>query len=197
MVIESRKWRLLVQAFVLIITGALIIGFAGSAIYALQTPEPAPILSAAQLVGGAYDGRYATVEGVPDPARSVTVRQGDVTTYWVRLVEYGDGLYVTTTDSAWQVATGDRVRRFTGKLGRLTSAADYAEFKRVSGLPPPGPDEEVYVLVEGEQPNAYRPMLPVVGGLLIVWGLVFWGFVRAWRHRGPRRDSVEAAKPLS
>jgi len=196
MVIESRKWRLLVPAFVLIVTGALIIGFAGSAIYALQQAEPAPILSAAQLADGTYDGRYATVEGVPDPARSVTVRQGDVTTYWVRLVEYGDGLYITTTDSAWQVATGDRVRRFTGKLGRLTRAADYAAFQRVADLPQPLPDD-AYVLVEGEQPDTYRPMLPVVGGLLIVWGLVFWGFVRAWRHHGPRPDSVEATKPLS
>jgi hypothetical protein len=194
MVIESRKWRLLVPAFVLIVTGTLIVGFGGSAIYALQKAEPAPILSAAQLVGGAYDGRYATVEGVPDPARSVTVRQGDVTTYWVRLVEYGDGLYVTTTDSAWQVATGDRVRRFTGKLGRLTSAADYAEFKRVAGLPHPPPDD-AYVLVEGEQPDTYRPMVPVVVGLVILWGLVFWGFIRVWRHRGPRPDSLEPTKP--
>lgn len=196
MVIESRKWRLLVPAFVLIVMGALIVGFGGSALYALQKAEPAPILSAAQLSDGGYDGRYATVEGVPDPARSVTVRQGDVTTYWVRLVEYGDRLYVTTTDSAWQLLPGDRVRRFTGKLGRLTRAADYSEFKRVADLPQPLPDD-AYVLVEGEEPDTYRPMVPVVGGLLVLWGVVFWGFIRIWRQRGPRRDSIEATKLLS
>jgi hypothetical protein len=196
MVIESRKWRLLLPAFVLLVTGALIVGFAGSAVYALQKAEPAPILSAAQLADGTYDGRYATVEGTPDLARSVTVRQGDVTTYWVWLAEYGDGLYVTTTDSAWQVATGDRMRRFTGKLGRLTSAADYSEFKRVADLPQPLPDV-AYVLVEGEEPDTYRPMLPLMGALLILWGLTLWGFIRIWRHRGPRRDSMEATKPLS
>ena len=196
MVIESRKWRLLLPAFVLVVTGALIVGFAGSAVYALQKAEPAPILSAAQLADGTYDGRYATVEGTPDLSRSVTVRQGDVTTHWVRLVEYGDGLYVTTTDSAWQVATGDRVRRFTGKLGRLTAATDYNEFKRLADLPHPLPDD-AYVLVEGEEPDTYRPMLPLMGALLLLWALTLWGFIRIWRHRGPRRDLFEATKPLS
>lgn len=196
MVIESRKWRLLLPAFVLIITGALIVGFFGSAVYALQKAEPAPILSAAQLVDSTLGGRYVTVEGVPDLTRSVTVRQGDVTTYWVPLVEYGDWLYVTTTDSAWQVPTGDHIHRFTGKLGRLTSAADYSEFKRLADLPRPLPDD-AYVLVEGEEPDTYRPMVPVVGGLAVLWGLALWGFIRVWRHRGPRRDSMKATEPLA
>ncbi len=196
MVIESRKWRLLLPAFVLIITGALIVGFFGSAVYSLQKAEPAPILSAVQLVDSTFSGRYATVEGVPDPARSVTVRQGDVTTYWVPLVEYGDRLYVTTIDSAWQVTTGGHVRRFTGKLGPLTSASDYTEFKRLADLPRPLPDD-AYVLVEGEEPDTYRPMVPVVGGLAILWGLALWGFIRVWRHRGPRRNSIKATEPLS
>jgi hypothetical protein len=32
---------------------------------------------------------------------------------------------------------------------------------------------------------------------VILWGLVFWGFIRIWRHRGPRRDAVKATEPLS
>src|SRR5262245_33743089 len=75
MVLETRKWRLLVRVALLILTGVLIFGWAGPALYALQKAEPAPILGPAQLDDQALAGRFATVEGTPDLERVVVVHE--------------------------------------------------------------------------------------------------------------------------
>jgi hypothetical protein len=185
MILESRKWRLWLLAALLLVTTWLIIGWAGSAAFALQQAEPAPINSSDQLAQDAFNGRFATVESAPDLAGVVAVHQGGVTTYWVPLRGFSDRLFVTTNDTEWQTATVHPVQRFTGKIVRLSDAPGYDGFKHLLG---PGklPPDEAYALLEGEQPDTYRPMVPMVAALIGVWLLGAVGFVRVWRRRRPR-----------
>jgi hypothetical protein len=185
MILESRKWRLWLLAALLLVTSWLIIGWAGPASFALQQAEPAPIVSADQLTQDALNGRFATVEGAPDLGRVVAVHQGGVTSYWVPLTGFADRLFVTTTDTAWQTATVHPVQRFTGKIVHLSDAPDYDGFKRLV-TPAHVPPSEAYVLLEGEQPDTYRPMVPMVATLIGLWLVGAVGFVRVWRRRQPR-----------
>jgi hypothetical protein len=185
MVLETRKWRLLLRAALLILTGALIFGWAGPALYALQKAEPAPILSPAQLEDKSLAGRFATVEGTPDLDRVVVVHETGVTSYWVPLVGYADQLLVVTTHRDWETARTEPVLRFTGKVVPLSSAPDYGAYKRI--VAPDGTlPEDAYALLEGEEPETYRPLIPVVGALLVLWLIVFIGFIQVWKRRRPR-----------
>jgi hypothetical protein len=186
MVLKPRKWRLLLGAALLILTGALIFGWAGPALYALQKAEPAPIITSAQLEDSSLAGRFATVEGRPDLTRVVTVHEAGVTTYWIPLVGYDNRLFVTSTHREWQAATREPVLRFTGKVVRLSSAPDYDAFKRLAKSTAIVFPDDAYALLEGEEPETYRPMVPVVGGLLILWLVVFIFFVQVWHRRQPR-----------
>src|SRR5689334_3869501 len=164
MVLETRKWRLLLRAALLLLTGALIFGWAGPALYALQKAEPVPIGSLAQLESDSLDGRFATVESAPDLNRVVTVHAAGVTSYWIPLAGYNGRFLAVTTHSDWQTAPQQPQLRFTGKVVKLSSAPDYDAYKRLVAPNGKLPDDS-YALIEGEQPEAYRPMVPVVGAL--------------------------------
>jgi hypothetical protein len=79
--------------------------------------------------------------------------------------------------------------RFTGKVVRLSSAPDYGAYKRIVAPDSPLP-EDAYVLLEGEEPETYRPMVPVVAALLVLWLVVFVGFIRIWQRRRPRSHAT-------
>ena len=188
MVFESRKWRLLLRAALLVGLGWAIIGWAGPALYALQEPEPAALTSPAQLADGALDGRFATVAARPDLPHAVAVHSESTTVYWVPLAGFDHRLLVSTPGLAWQQT--DPVPRFTGKIVSLATAPDAAAFKAVLDREQPDqtwlPQKEVYVLLEGEHPGTYRPMIPVVGALALLLIVVSVDLVRVWR-RWPRR----------
>ena len=189
MVLETRKWRLLLRAALLILTGVLIFGWAGPALYALQKAEPAPIQGPAQLQDHSLDGRFATVEATPDLDQVVVVHEAGVTSYWVPLVGYGDQLLVVTTQRDWEGARPAPRVRFTGKVVPLSSAPDYGAYKRIVAPDGTLPDD-TYALLEGEEPETYRPMIPLVGALLVLWLIVFIGFIQVWKRRRPRSQAA-------
>jgi hypothetical protein len=190
MILESRKWRLIVQGLALLITTALILGYSGMASYALQDDTPQTIYGPGQLVGRELDGQFAVLRAQADLERAVALHRDGHTTYWVPVRGYTDiagaiTLFVLTDDVGGARRAGSAA--FVGRLVRFADAPHAGAAQdalREALAQPVGLDS--YVLIEGDAPQAYRPMVPLVGVLGVVWFLSLFAFTRAWR-RSPRR----------
>jgi hypothetical protein len=128
-----------------------------------------------------------------DLSRAVALHRDGHTSYWVPVRGYTDAagaitLFILTDDvreSATPGAGADTP--FVGRLVRFTDAPHAGDAAKVLDdalSDPVAPD--TYVLIEGEAPQAYRPVVPLVGGLGLIWFLSLVSFTRAWR-RAPRR----------
>jgi hypothetical protein len=199
MILESRKWRLIVPGLALLITTALILGFAGPASYALQDDTPRLIYGPAQLSEHKLDGRFAVLRAQAALDRAVALHREGHTSYWVPVSGYNDArgaslLFVLTDDiygaptPEQDLPAGGDGPAFVGRLVRFADAphADDAEKVLAEAEGAPVVPKDAYVLIEGEAPKTYRPMVPLVGGLGLVWFLALVSFTRAWR-RTPRR----------
>jgi hypothetical protein len=193
MIIESRKWRLILQGLALLVTTGLILGFSGPASYALQDDTPHAIYGPRALSKNSLDGRFAVLRAQADLSRAVALHRDGHTSYWVPVRGYTDAagaitLFILTDDvreSATPGAGADTP--FVGRLVRFTDAPHAGDAAKVLDdalSDPVAPD--TYVLIEGEAPQAYRPVVPLVGGLGLIWFLSLVSFTRAWR-RAPRR----------
>src|SRR5437763_4162853 len=85
MILQSRKWRLLLRMVTLVITSTLMLAFAAPASYALQDDRPKLITPANQL----FDKQkpiaetYVYTSALPDLAHIVTTRGIGTTYYWI------------------------------------------------------------------------------------------------------------------
>ena len=194
MILESRKWRLIGQGLALLITTVLILGFSGPASYALQDDQPHTIYSSRTLSKMGLNGRFTVLRGAADLDRAVALHRDGHTSYWVPVRGYTDKegaihLFILTDDihtPPTAVAGGEQPAPFVGRLVRFDEAPHADAAQQVLSLAlgdPVGPD--TYVLIEGDAPKAYRPMVPLVGGLGLIWFLSLVSFTRAWR-RAPR-----------
>jgi hypothetical protein len=197
MILESRKWRLILRALVLLVTTALILGFSGLTSYALQDDTPHAIYGRQSLSKQSLDGRFAVLRAQAELDHAVALHRDGQTMYWVPVRGYTDKegsikLFILTDDvpSATSTPSLDSAPDGGAYVGRLVrfAAAPYAadaEKVLITALNDPvGPD--TYVLIQGEAPKAYRPMVPLMGGLGVIWFLSLVSFTRAWR-RSPRR----------
>jgi len=189
-VLESRKWRLILQGLVVLITSLLILGYSGLASYALQDDTPHAINGARRLAKDQLNGRFTVLRAQADLDHSVALHRDGHTSYWVPIRGYTDKegaikLFVITDDINF--ASGNTEVAFTGRLVPFDQAPYAGDAEKVLNAAlndPVAPD--TYVLLEGEAPKTYRPMVPLVGGLGLVWFVTAVSFTRSWR-RAPRR----------
>ncbi|MDQ3929626.1 MAG: hypothetical protein M3328_10835 [Chloroflexota bacterium] len=199
MILQSRKWRLLFRMVALLITSLLMLAFAGPASYALQDDTPKPLTSPIQLLdrNNPVSGRFVNAAGVPDFAHAFAIKDGGDTHYWVPLRGYGNLLFVRTDDIKYILpfdyssANGlwDRAQvHYTGKVTSLSGEPDAEEaIKQLSGQGFRIDKDKALVLVQGEMPSTYRPMVPVMPALAFVWGLALVGLLQILRRRRPLR----------
>ncbi|HMA34352.1 MAG TPA: hypothetical protein VKY74_07690 [Chloroflexia bacterium] len=193
MILESRKWRLILQGLILLVTTGLILAFSGLASYALQDDSPHAIDGPHQPSKDSLTGRFTVLQAQAELDRAVALHRDGHTAYWVPVRGYSDKqegvskLFVLTDDIHPAPAPVTGAPAFIGRLVRFEDAPHAQDARAVLAQAlntPVAPD--TYVLIEGDAPKAYRPMVPLVGGLGLVWFLSLVSFTRAWR-RAPRR----------
>ncbi|MFL5732757.1 MAG: hypothetical protein ACJ78Q_06105 [Chloroflexia bacterium] len=199
MILQSRKWRLLLRVITLVVTSSLMLAFAAPASYALQDDRPKLISRAEQLFDKEkpVDGTYVYTSALPDLAHMVTTRGIGTTYYWIPLARFGNKLLVRAEGDSFLQAyykaadlnldSGPREGTFYGKITSLTSQADWERLAgRLDSAGVKIDNEQTMVLLQGEAPQTYRPMVPVVGVLAAFWALALVGLLRIVRG-GSRR----------
>ena len=188
MILQSRKWRLLLRVITLVVTSLLMLAFAAPASYALQDDRPKLITRVDQL----FDKQrpiadsYVYTSALPDLAHIVTTRGIGTTYYWIPLPAYGNKLLVRADGESFLHAyyraadlnldPGPREANFYGKITPLTGQADWERLVDRLALEGVTVDkEQTMVLLQGEEPSTYRPMVPVVGFLALSWVLALVG----------------------
>jgi hypothetical protein len=205
MILQSRKWRLLLRIVTLAVTSLLMLAFAAPASYALQDDSPKPITRVEQLFDKQQPiaGSYVYTSALPDLDHMVTTRGIGTTYYWIPLPEFGNKLLVRAEGESFLQAyyraadlnldSGPREANFYGKITALTGQADWERLVARLALEGVKVDkEQTMVLLQGEEPQAYRPMVPVVGLLAAFWALALVGVLRILRGTGPRRKMHNA-----
>jgi hypothetical protein len=201
MILESRKWRLVLRILALVLTTGMMLAVAGPVSYALQDDTPKQISVPRQLYGPEGEpltDTYVYLEAVPELDRSVRTGEGDDTRYWLPLKGYAGVLFLRTDEGKYLLPyryTGEpgsplySTGHFSGKLTTLKGQPD-AE-KAVDALAAQGIYVDVdtaMVLLQGEEPKAYRPIVPIMPLLALFWVVVLVGAWQIWRGRQrPRR----------
>ncbi len=200
MILQSRKWRLLLRVAVLAFASVLMLAFAAPASYALQDDRPKPVTRIEQLYDKEkpVEGTYIYTSALPDLERMVTTYSINATYHWIPLPGYGNHLLVRADGDDFLHAyyrnmdlnldAQIKVANFYGKVTPLKSQAGSEEV--VKDLAQKGitvDKEDTMVLLQGEEPSAYRPMVPVVGVLALFWILALVGLMRILSGRRPRR----------
>ena len=196
MILESRKWRLVLRIVALVLTTGLMLAVAGPVSYALQDDTPRQITVPRQLYGPEGEPLadiFAYLEAVPDLDRSVRTGEDGDTRYWLPLRGYGGTLFVRTEEGKYLLPY-----RYTGALdGPLYSTGRFSgKLTTLKGQP--GAEEAVealaargvwvdidtaMVLLLGEEPKTYRPMVPVMPLLALFWAVALVGAWQIWRGR--------------
>jgi hypothetical protein len=208
MVYRSRRWRLLIRAFLLVIASVLMLLFAGPVTYALQADEPQYLDASAQLYAEdrPLDGKYVQVEGKPDLLHAFATDEILTTYYWIPVQGYDRHLLIRTDDPQYLFPYDYDPQRgfidasevqYTGKalpLKTQMSADTVVEELAARGVPVD--KEKVVLLSQGEIPSRFRPMVPVMPALAWVWLAALVGLIRIARRRpryevaGRRQDVV-------
>ncbi|HUP27997.1 MAG TPA: hypothetical protein VM409_06150 [Chloroflexia bacterium] len=209
MILQSRKWRLLIRAITLLVTSVLMLAFAGPASYALQDDTPRLITSPAQLTSTErpVTNSFASAKGLPNIATSFATEAGSDTYFWIPLEGYGNRLLVRTKNPTDALPDnfipGVKTEVETNYTGKVTTLESQPGSKEVlSALKDRGINAEkgeVMVLQQGEKPSTYRPMVPVFPVLAWLWLAALAGLIQIGRGRQSRRRfssaSVAARNP--
>ena len=203
MILESRKWRLLIRIAALLLTSGLMLAVAGPVSYALQDDTPKVITVSRQLFdkeSKPLPDFFAHIDTVPDINRAITTGEGDGAHYWIPVQGFDNLLFVRTDkgqylfpydqDPAAGFLAADKVR-YSGKITTLKSQPDAD--KALQALADQGikiDKENAMVLLQGEEPATYRPIVPVMPLLAIFWAVALVGAYQIWRGRRPRRGSL-------
>ncbi len=202
MILRSRRWRLLIRMLALVVTSALIFVFAGAASYALQDDSPKPLTTIAQLYSKdkPLADTYVNVAAAPDLEHALTTRELLGSHYWIPLHGYGYQLFVRTTSGQYLFPYDYNPRTGFGDAqytvfysGKITPLAGQANAdKIVNELAAQGitvDKDHAMVLLEGEAPQAYRPVVPVMPVLAWLWLAAFLGLLQIWRGKRIKRTA--------
>jgi hypothetical protein len=203
MILESRKWRLVIRILTLLLTSVLMFAVAGPVSYALQDDTPKLITVPRQL----YDkdnkplpDSFADIDTVPDINRAISTGEGGGTHYWIPVQGFDNLLFVRTDkgqylfpyDQSPETGFIDQgIVRYSGKITTLKGQPDGE--KAVAALEKQGikvDKENAMVLLQGEEPATYRPIVPVMPLLAIFWALALAGAWQIWRGRRPIRANM-------
>jgi hypothetical protein len=209
MILESRKWRLLIRLSVLLATSLLMLGFVGPVSYALQDDKPTPITAPQQLSNKekSLEGRYADAKGAPTLNYAFTTKEFMTTYYWIPVAGYDDKLFIRTEDpqylfpSDYDPVTGFLPGAEVDYAGKILSLKSQANADKLveewAGRGIIVDKESAMVLSHGETPSAYRPMVPVIPALAWMWLAALIGLVQIVRGRSPRHKLARAAIPTA
>jgi hypothetical protein len=203
MILESRKWRLLIRIVALVLTSVLMLAVAGPVSYALQDDTPKVITVSRQLFdkdGKPLPDSFAHIDTVPDINRAITTGEGDSAHYWIPVQGFDNLLFVRTDkgqylfpydqDPVTGFLVGDKVR-YSGKITTVKGQPDAD--KALKALEAQGisvDKDNAMVLLQGEEPATYRPIVPVMPLLAIFWAVALVGAWQIWRGRRPRRGNI-------
>lgn len=197
MILHSRKWRLLIRIVTLAITSVLMLAFAGAASYALQDDRPRPLTSSAQMYNKQKPlaETYVNVTAVPAIERALSTSELIGTTrYWIPLQGYNNELFVRTDSGQYlfpydyNPETGFGGERsgvlYSGKITPLKGQANADDvIKQMAKQGVIVDKEKAMVLLQGEAPQAYRPVVPVMPVLAWLWLAAFLGLMQIWRGK--------------
>lgn len=197
MIWESRKWRLVTRIIAVLVASILMFAVAGPVSYALQNDTPQPVTVSRQLYdekGKPVIDKYVYVEALPDLARVVTTGEGGSTHYLIPISGFNHKLFIYTDKGQYLFPfdyTSDggflmdsKPIRYFGKVTTLQSQVNADE--AFAGLNKMGiylDKDTTMVLVQGEQPSNYRPIVPVMPALAVCWTLALIGAFQVWRGR--------------
>jgi hypothetical protein len=200
MILQSRKWRLLIRTIVLALASALLLAFAAPASYALQADTPKLVTSATELLNKEQpiSGAYIFTSSMPDLANIVTTESLATSYHWIVLPAFGNNLLVRTEGDSYLHAyyramdlnmdTAPRAGNFYGKVTALreqTGADEAVKQLAANGVQIDA--DTAMVILQGEAPSTYRPMVPVVGVLAVFWLLALVGLYNILSGRRQRR----------
>ncbi len=194
MILQSRRWRLLIRTAALVITSVLMLAFAGPVSYALQDDTPKPLTNPDQLFVKEKPvvDSYVTITAVPDLSHNaIAIKDGDNTSYWIPLHGFDNKLFVRIDSDAYvPYAYGEGSETLTHYSGKVTILKGQADSEKViKELAKRGvtvDKDKVMVLVQGEEPKTFRPIVPVMPALALLWGATLIGLLQIWRGRRPR-----------
>ena len=209
MILDSRKWRLLIRLSALLITSVLMLAFAGPVSYALQDDTPTSITAPRQLFDKQkpLEGNYVEAWGQPLPNSVFTTKEFVTTYYWIPVGGYGNRLFIRTEDPQYLFpddynpvmgfqSSGAAVE-YKGKIVPLKSqpnADKLVEEWADRGIAVD--KEKTMVLSQGEVPSAYRTIVPMMPALAWVWLAALVGMVQILRgRRVPRHKLARASAP--
>ncbi len=200
MILQSRRWRLLLRTVVLVLASALMLAFAAPASYALQDDRPKQITSASQLYDKARPvaETYIYTSAMPDLQRIVTTHGLTTIYHWILVPSYNGHLLVRAEGDSFlhayyrgmdhNLATSPVQANFYGKVTPLKGQAGADDV--VTEMAAQGvylDKETAMVLLQAEEPSTYRPMVPVIGLLALFWVLALTGLLRILSGRRPKR----------
>lgn len=206
MILRSRRWRLTIRFMALVITSLLMLAFAGPVSYALQDDSPRHIVSPRQLLDkdAPVEGAYVSATGVPDLAHAFGLKDGGDTYYWIPLAAYdsrllvraasGEYLFPYDYDSATGFSAASEVR-YVGKVTSLKGQPNADKIvEELAGQGIVADQESTMVLLLGEKPSTYRPIVPVMPALALLWAAALAGLLQIWLRKSPRRRLKRAAQ---
>ena len=203
MILQSRRWRLLIRVATLLVTSLVMLAFAGPASYALQDDTPKPITGPVELTNKEKPlaNSYANARVLPDTDKAFAVDEVGETYYWIPVRGYDNKLFIRTKNVLYALPDNyvhglktSKETYYEGKIttldGHLTSAEVIEELAARGINVEKG---EAMVLQQGEKPSTYRPMVPVFPLLAWVWLAAFAGLIQIWRGRQPKRRLASAS----
>lgn len=206
MILQSRKWRMLIRTITLVISSVLMLVFAAPASYALQDDTPKPVTRVDQLFSKEkpLTDSYVHTSAVPDYSHTIVTHDGSTTYYWIPLGGYDNELFVRAEGEDFLRAykrsvdmdpgNSPKMSSYYGKLTKLDGqAGSETVIKELASQGIQINKDKTMVLLHGEEPRTYRPIVPVWGILALLWGLALVGLVRIWRGRRPRRPRMYAS----
>ena len=208
MILESRKWRLLIRLSALLITSLLMLAFAGPVSYALQDDTPTSITAPRQLFDKEkpIESTYVDAWGAPALNKAFTTKEFVTTYYWIPIGGYDNELFIRTEDAQYLfpndydpvsgfVSSGADMQ-YSGKVESLKSQPDADKLVQEWASRGIKVDKDkAMILSQGEVPSAYRPIVPVIPALAWVWLAALIGLVQIIRGRSPRHKLARAAIP--
>ena len=203
MIHQSRKWRMVIRIVALVATSALMLAFAGPVSYALQADTPKLVITQPEQLSNKekpVSDAFVYVNGLPERSLAVRIDEGIDDYYWVPLQGYGNQLFVRAEDSRYAFpnnidlhANKERPLLYVGKITPLNGRAGSKEL--IEEMAQRGIEvdkESAMVLLQGEQPSTYRPMVPVIPVLAWIWLAALVGTIQILRGRHPRRALNQA-----
>lgn len=204
MIHQSRRWRMVIRVVALIVTSVLMLTFAGPVSYALQDDSPKQVITqTAQLLNKKepVTDSFVYVVGAPESSRTLSIEDGSNTYYWVPLEGYDGQLFVRTKDymyalqsDAEAIGSPSRGLSYVGKItsfGGQSGAEKVIKEMAARGITVD--KEHAMVLLQGEQPSTYRPIVPVMPVLAWIWLVALVGLVQIVKGRRPRGTLSQSA----